>query len=98
MALELNETNFEENVEAGLVLVDFYATWCGPCRSLAPILEELTEIKVVKVDTDQNHTLATRYSVSALPTLVFLKDGVEVGRVMGLQNKETLQEKVDALK
>ena len=98
MALELNEANFEENTQEGLVLVDFYATWCSPCRALAPILENVTDVKVVKVNTDLNMTLASGFNISALPTLVFLKDGVEVDRTMGLQSLEALQTKVDGLK
>jgi thioredoxin 1 len=97
MPLELNEANFEENTEEGLVLVDFYATWCGPCRALSPILEQVQNVKVFKVDTDANQRLATQFNISALPTLVFMKDGEEVDRVMGLWPLEQLQQKVDEI-
>lgn len=98
MALELNEVNFEENTKEGLVLVDFYGTWCPPCRALAPILETLADVKVVKVDNDKNPTLGAQFKVAALPTLVFLKDGAEVDRMTGIASAEVLQAKVDELK
>jgi thioredoxin 1 len=96
MALELNESNFEENTGEGLVLVDFHAPWCGPCKSLAPILEELKGIKVVKVNADDNQNISKQYKISALPTLVFLQDGVEVDRLMGLQQQKSLQDKINS--
>lgn len=82
--LELNESNFKENTKSGLVLVDFYAPWCGPCRRLAPILEKVTGASVVKVNTDDNQSLALKYNVSALPTVILLKNGVEVERSVGM--------------
>jgi len=97
MTLELTEANFEENTNQGVVVVDFFATWCGPCRALTPVLEQLQNAKVVKIDTDQNQTLAGQYNISALPTVVFLKDGQEVDRVVGLQSGAVLQAKVNGL-
>lgn len=97
MTQELTEANFVENTDQGVVVVDFYATWCGPCRALAPVLEQLQNAKVVKVDIDQNQQLGVQYNVAALPTVIFLKDGVEVDRVVGLQPQKALQAKVDAL-
>ena len=97
MAQELTEANFVENTDQGVVVVDFYATWCGPCRALAPVLEQLQNTKVVKVDVDQNQQLGVQYNIAALPTVVFLKDGQEMDRVVGLQSITQLQAKVDAL-
>lgn len=93
----LNESNFKTETADGLVLVDFYTDWCRPCKALAPILEELTDIKVCKVNTDTENELAASYNVSAIPCLVFLKDGVEISRMTGLVGKAVLQNKVDLL-
>lgn len=95
--LELNESTFAAETAEGLVIVDFYAAWCGPCRTLAPLLEQLQGVKVVKVNTDDNLELATRFGVAHLPTLVYLKDGVEVSRDVGLQMPKNMQAKVDGL-
>jgi len=95
--IELNESNFESETNTGLVIVDFHAPWCGPCRMLAPVLESITGAKVVKVDTDQNSNLAVKYNVSAIPKLLFMKDGQVVDQLTGLVNKETIQSKIDAL-
>lgn len=95
--IELNESNFEESTNEGLVLVDFYAPWCGPCRALAPTLAQVNNVKVVKVNTDESYNLAVKYRVSSLPTLVFLKEGNEVGRMIGLQSKTAVQNKIDEL-
>jgi thioredoxin 1 len=88
---EINSETFDDGVKEGLVLVDFYASWCGPCRMLSPILEEITDAEVVKVDTDDSPQLAVKYGVSALPTLILFKDGVEAGRRVGLCKKEDIQ-------
>ena len=96
--LELNESNFDVETNHGLVLVDFYADWCGPCRLLAPVLEQLTDVKVVKVNTDDSPELATRHNVSAIPKLVFMRDGQVVDQMTGFVKLEVLQNKVNALK
>ena len=95
--LEVNETNFVEETKEGIVIVDFFTTWCGPCRTLVPVLEELQNAKVVKVDLDNNENLGSEYGVNAIPCLIFFKDGVEVDRTVGLQSKQSLQEKIDKL-
>lgn len=78
------------------VLVDFYANWCGPCKALVPILEQLSKeadgkYKIVKIDCDSSTDLAKEYNVNVLPTLVLFKDGKEVKRRLGLSNKETIK-------
>jgi thioredoxin 1 len=98
MAMELNEGNFAENTGSGLVLVDFFAEWCGPCKAMAPALEELVDAKVVKINTEDNRNLAVEYNVSALPTLVFLKEGEEVDRMVGVQSQRALQDRINELK
>ena len=93
--IELNEQFFDEGTREGLVLVDFFANWCGPCRAISPTLEQLKGIKVVKVDTDESPNLAVRFKVSSIPCLVIMKDGVEVDRMIGVQSLQMLQERVD---
>ena len=86
----------------GLVIVDFFATWCGPCQMLAPILVEIDkmyeEVEVYKVDVDEHQDAAMRYGVNAMPTLVFFKEGQEVERQVGLLSKEDLMKIVEELK
>ena len=95
--LHVNDSGFDREVlqDSGTVLVDFWATWCGPCRMLAPILEELSgqhpELKIVKVDVDENPGLAQRFGVSSIPTLVVIRDGKAVKGVVGLHNLEQLK-------
>jgi thioredoxin 1 len=90
----VTDATFEAEVlkSATPVLVDFYATWCGPCKRLGPIVEEVAreqagKVKVVKMDTDANQEVAGRLGIMALPTLVFFKGGAEAGRLMGLVPK-----------
>ena len=95
---EIKENNFQEEVVnyKGLVLVDFNATWCGPCRMLKPILEELNsknkDIKIVSIDVDDNNSLARKYGVMSIPCLVLIKDGKEIKRNVGLISSEDLEE------
>lgn len=91
-----NEREFDSLISSGKVLVDFYATWCGPCRMLAPVLEELTSnrgnLKVVKIDVDENRELAKRYGVMSIPTLILFKDGTNVSTKNGFMPKELLED------
>ncbi len=92
---ELSISTFTEAKAKGLVLVDFWAPWCGPCKSMLPHLEkfatESTSVVVAKVDASSQTALATQYHVSGLPTLVLFKDGVEVGRRAGAMNLTQLK-------
>ena len=89
--MTLTNENFDEVVHDGLVLVDFFATWCGPCKMQAPILETLPEnIKVVKVDVDEQEDLARRFGIMSIPTLILFKDGKEIKKNIGLTPKEVI--------
>ena len=85
---------FDEAVKEGLVLVDFFATWCGPCKMLSPVLEEVANenpaLNVLKIDVDEVGPLATKFGIQAIPTLILFKDGQQVATRMGYQNKNQL--------
>lgn len=87
-------------IGTGLVLVDFWATWCGPCRMLAPVLEDLDKefgdrLTVVKVNFDDYGELGNRYQVMSLPTMLLFKDGQQVETIIGYQSKKALQNLID---
>jgi len=95
----LSDTDFDTTIAEGVTLVDFWAPWCGPCRMQVPILEELAEsvdgqTKIAKLNVDEAETVAERFGVQAIPTLLLFKDGNEVQRFIGVQSKETL---IDAI-
>ncbi|MGN7388240.1 thioredoxin [Sporosarcina sp. SAFN-015] len=94
------DQDFKEQTKDGLVLVDFWATWCGPCKMIAPVLEELDgdlngKAKIVKVDVDENQATAGEFGIMSIPTLVLFKDGEIVDKVVGFQPKEQLAELIE---
>ena len=97
----LSELDFNEFVKEGNVVVDFYATWCGPCRMLAPIIEDLSEenpnIKFGKLDVDQVSQVASRYMIQSIPTLLFFKDGTLVHSQIGFSSQEVLEDTLEKL-
>ncbi len=87
-----NEDNFKELINTDKILVDFFATWCGPCKMLGPVLEKTeSNVKVIKVDTDEFEDLAREYGVMSIPTLVLLEKGKEVKRNIGFLDKTSLE-------
>lgn len=95
--IDVNESNFLTETSTGVVVVDFHTTWCGPCRMLAPVLEQLTGAKVVKVDAVENKALAAKYNVTSVPKLLFMKDGQVIDQIGGLVSKQVIQSKIDDL-
>lgn len=89
-----NEQDFQSLVNDGLVLVDFFATWCGPCKMLGPILEEISndrsEVNIVKIDVDENPNLARNFGVMSVPTLILFKEGKQVSQQNGYMTKDDL--------
>lgn len=83
--------NFEELIKEGLVLVDFYAEWCGPCKMMGPVLESLDNVNVVKVNVDEFEDLSENYRIMSIPTLIFFKDGKNVKEVVGFHSKEQIE-------
>lgn len=101
MELKLNSENFESEVLNAneTVLVDFYADWCGPCKMMAPVIEELAEelqgkAKVGKINVDESTDTATQYDVMSIPTIIIFKNGKEVKRFIGVRDKQELLNEV----
>lgn len=103
MALKINNENYNEVMGQGLpMVIDFWATWCGPCRMVAPIIDELAEeyegkVVIGKCDVEEGDDVAAQYMVRNVPTIVFLKDGKQVDKHVGAATKEQLKAKIEAM-
>src|SRR5437773_6372532 len=102
--VHLNEQSFDEtlNRQHGLMMVDFWAEWCGPCRAISPVLEELAresggKVTLAKVNVDENPGLAARYGIRSIPTVLFVKQGKVADQVIGAVPRAKIKEKLDAL-
>ena len=97
---DINSSNFDEKVASGLVFVDFSADWCGPCRMITPILEDLSKeyenkVNFFKVDVDENSTLAEKFRIMSVPTIIIFKDGKIVESIIGGVSKDKFVEQIN---
>ncbi|WP_187119288.1 thioredoxin [Clostridium polynesiense] len=98
MLIHVGDNDFANQIEneKGIVLVDFWATWCGPCKMIAPVLEQLSseipEIKIAKVEVDENPASASKYRITSIPTLMVFKNGTVVETVVGFRPKQELEQ------
>lgn len=96
----VNEKEFNDIIKSKkVVLVDFFATWCGPCRMLSPILEEVSEeangeYEIVKIDVDESYDLAKKFGIMSVPTMIIFQDGVEAEKIIGLRSKDDIVETI----
>jgi thioredoxin 1 len=101
--VEVTTSNWDTEVikAQGLVMIDFWAAWCGPCRMISPTVEELAKeysgkIKVLKLNTDENSEIASRYKIMGIPTIMFFKDGNKLDQIVGVVPKQHLKAKIDS--
>lgn len=104
MAFKFTDSNFEEEAlkSSTPVVVDFYADWCGPCKMMSPVIDELAgdyegKVKIGKVNTDENRAVASKYNVMSIPTIIFIKDGQVVDQVVGAVPKTVLEQKINSM-
>jgi len=92
------ESDFKEIVKEGVTLVDFFAEWCGPCKLMGEVLEEMEDTKILKVNTDEFTDLAMSFGIMSIPTLILFKNGEEVEKRIGLQSKSEIEELINSVK
>ena len=93
--IHVTKDNYEETINKGLILVDFFATWCGPCKMLSPVLEQLDGIDIVKIDVDESPELAKKEGILSIPTLLLFNDGELKARQTGFMPKEEIEEWIE---
>lgn len=104
MVIDVKKSNFQKEVISAdkLVLVDLYATWCAPCKALAPVLEELADkyadkIKVVKVNVDEEESIAVKFGIASIPTVIFFKNGQTAASLVGLRTSSEIEKMIEKL-
>ncbi len=100
--IEVTSSNFEDTTKEGVSMVDFWAPWCGPCRMIAPVIEELAadfegKAKICKVNTDEEQDLAVKFGIRSIPTILFFKDGQVVDTMIGASSKQAFTDKINSL-
>lgn len=100
--IELTNDNFESTIAEGVSMVDFWAPWCGPCRMIAPVVDELAEdfegkANICKVNTDEQQEIAVKYGIRSIPAILFFKDGEMVDQMIGAASKDAFADKLNAL-
>ncbi|MBO1510225.1 thioredoxin [Metabacillus bambusae] len=98
-AITLTKETFQNHIQSGVTLVDFWAPWCGPCKVQLPIVEELAgemkgQAKIAKVNVDNEHELASQFGIMSIPTLLLFKDGKVVDKMVGINQKHVLEDKI----
>ena len=103
MVIDFNDENYQEYVDKGKpMVIDFWAEWCGPCRMVSPIIEELAaeygdKVNIGKMNVDENNEIVSQYGIRNIPTVIFLKDGKLVDKQVGATQKATFAEKINAM-
>ena len=100
--IELTSANFDATTKEGVSLVDLWAPWCGPCRMIAPVIDELAgdfegKANICKVNTDEEQDLAVKYGIRSIPTIIFMKNGEVVDQLIGATSKQALTDKINSL-
>ncbi len=97
--IHLENDDLESLIRDSVVLIDFYADWCGPCKMIAPVLERIQDqVQIIKINIDNHESLASKYGVMSIPTLIFTKDGKEVRRLIGYTDEDELKTVIDELR
>ncbi|MCC6753254.1 MAG: thioredoxin [Saprospiraceae bacterium] len=102
MAFEFTDANFQSETKDGVAVVDFWAEWCGPCRMVGPIIDELSKeygdkVKIGKLNVDHNPSVSMQFGVTSIPTILFIKDGKQVDKQVGASSKAVLKQKIEAI-